>query len=219
MAKKKPERRADVLNEMADYLLGSGMSDATLRPAAAAIGTSTRKLLYHFRSKEELLVEALKEVRRREVAMLGQELAELPRGSVSEVMRAIWRWYSAPARTPYLKLFFEAWGVSLHRPFLYEGFLRDVKRDLVDVMVPVIEGYGYPPHQAAAIATFFVAAFRGLLIDLVANEEDSRRLDDAMEIFIGNTEVMMVEGQNVATRALGETPAEAGRRRSGRRRN
>jgi AcrR family transcriptional regulator len=219
MAKKKPERRADVLNEMANYLLGSGMSDATLRPAAAAIGTSTRTLLYHFRSKEDLLVEALKEVRRREVAMLAQELAELPRGSVSEVMRAIWRWYSSPARTPYLKLFFEAWGVSLHRPFLYEGFLRDVKRDLVDVMVPVIEGYGYPPHQAAAIATFFVAAFRGLLIDLVANEEDSRRLDDAMEIFIGNTEVMMVEGPNVAARALGETPAEAARRRSGRRRN
>jgi AcrR family transcriptional regulator len=219
MAKKKPERRADVLNEMADYLLGSGMSDATLRPAAAAIGTSTRTLLYHFRSKEDLLVEALKEVRRREVAMLGQELAELPRGSVSEAMRAIWRWYSSPARIPYLKLFFEAWGVSLHRPFLYEGFLRDVKRDLVDVMGPVIEGYGYPPHQAAAIATFFVAAFRGLLIDLVANEEDSRRLDDAMEIFIGNTEVMMVEGPKVAARALGETPADTRRRRSGRRRN
>ena len=54
-------------------------------------------------------------------------------------------------------------------------------------MVPVIEGYGYPPHQAAAVATFFVAAFRGLLIDLVANEEDPRRLDDAMEIFIGMT--------------------------------
>jgi AcrR family transcriptional regulator len=219
MAKKKPERRADVLNEMADYILGSGMSDATLRPAAAAIGTSTRTLLYHFRSKEELLVEALKEVRRREVAMLGQELAELPRGSVSDVMRAIWRWYSSPARIPYLKLFFEAWGVSLHRPFLYEGFLREVKRDVVDVMIPVIEGYGYPPHQAAAVATFFVAAFRGLLIDLVANEEDSRRLDDAMEIFIGNTEVMVVEGPNVATRALGRTPAGAGRRPSGRRRS
>jgi hypothetical protein len=109
--------------------------------------------------------------------------------------------------------------VSLHRPFLYEGFLRNVKHDLVDVMVPVIEGYGYPPHQAAAVATFFVAAFRGLLIDLVAHEEDSRRLDDAMEIFIGMTEVMVVEGPNVAARVLGETPAEAGRRRSGRRRN
>jgi AcrR family transcriptional regulator len=219
MAKKKPQRRADVLNEMADYILGSGMSDATLRPAAAAIGTSTRTLLYHFRSKEELLVEALKEVRRREVAMLGQELAALPRGSVSEVMRAIWRWYSSPARIPYLKLFFEAWGVSLHRPFLYEGFLQDVKRDVVDVMIPVIEGYGYPPHQAAAVATFFVAAFRGLLIDLVANEKDPRRIDDAMEIFIGNTEVMVVEGPKVAARVLGETPAGAGRRRSGRRRN
>jgi AcrR family transcriptional regulator len=218
MAKKKPERRADVLNEMADYLLGNGMSDATLRPAAAALGTSARMLLYHFRSKEDLLVEALREVRRREVAMLGQELARLPRGSVAEVMRAIWRWYSSPDRTPYLKLFFEAWGVSLHRPFLYEGFLREVKRDLVDVMVPVIQGYGYPQRQAAAIATFFVATFRGLLIDLVANEDDSR-LDDAMEIFVGTTEVMVVEGPSVAARVLGQAPERARRRRSRRPRN
>ena len=219
MAKKKPERRADVLNEMADYILGSGMSDATLRPAAAAIGKSTRTLLYHFRSKEDLLVEALKEVRRREVAMLGHELAELPRSSISDVMRAIWRWYSSPARRPYLKLFFEAWGVSLHRPFLHEGFLRHVKRDLVDFTVPLIEAQGYPPHQAEAVATFLIAAFRGLLIDLVANEEDPSRLDDAMEIFIGVTEVMVVEGPHVGTRVLGATPGAGGRRRAKRRRN
>jgi hypothetical protein len=132
-------------------------------------------------------------------------------------MRAIWRWYASPARTPYLKLFFEAWGVSLHRPFLYEGFLRDVKRDLVDLMAPVIEGYGYPRHQATAVATFFVAAFRGLMIDLVANEDDPGRLNDAMEIFIGMTEVMLIEGPKVAARVLGETPSGAGRRPSGRR--
>jgi len=108
--------------------------------------------------------------------------------------------------------------VSLHRPFLSEGFLRHVKRDLVDFTVPLIEAQGYPPHQAQAVATFLIAAFRGLLIDLVANEEDPRRPDDAMEIFIGVTEVMVVEGPSVGTRALGATPAQGGRRRSGRRR-
>jgi hypothetical protein len=43
--KPKPERRADVLNAMADYLLGNGLADATLRRAASKLGTSARMLL------------------------------------------------------------------------------------------------------------------------------------------------------------------------------
>src|SRR5262245_49845364 len=115
-ARRKPERKADVLNAMDDYLLGAGVSDATLRRAAAAAGTSARMLLYHFGSKEELMIAALKEVRRRETDMLAREIARGGLASVGDVMRRIWRWYSSPRRAPYLQVFFEAWGMSLRRP-------------------------------------------------------------------------------------------------------
>lgn len=215
-AKPKPERKADVLKAMADYLLGSGISEATLRPAASAVGTSPRMLLYHFRTKEELMVAALKEVRRRETEMLAKVVATLPGQSIAQAMRAIWRWYASPKRLPYLQVFFEAWGVSLRRPYLFKGFLEAVRKDLLPLAKTALVARGYPPRDATAIATLMIAAFRGLLIDLVANK-DRERLDDAMEMFILATETMAGKGPTAARAALGtiRTGSSPRRRRSG----
>lgn len=193
-ARRKPERKADVLNATADYLLGSGVAKATLRPAAAAAGTSARMLLYHFSSKEELMVAALREVRRRETAMLASEIARLGSGSVEDLMRRIWRWYASPKRAPYLRVFFEAWGMALHRPYLRKGFLEHVRKDLQTLAEAGLTGRGMPSREASAVATFLIAALRGLLIDLVASPEDrAGRLADAMEIFIGIVGAMAAE--------------------------
>lgn len=216
-ARPKPERKADVLKAMADYLLESGISEATLRPAANAVGTSPRMLLYHFGSKEDLMVAALKEVRRRETEMLAEAVAKLPMTSIAETMREIWRWYASPSQLPYLQVFFEAWGVSLRRPYLFKGFLEGVRKDLLPVVEASLLAQGYPARHATAIATFMIAAFRGLLIDLVANK-DRKRLDDAMEIFILVTEVMAAQGPTAANAALGATPigkAPSGNRHAG----
>jgi len=221
-AKPKPERKADVLNAMADYLLGRGVSEASLRPAASAVGTSPRMLLYHFRSKEQLVVAALQEVRRRETEMLMRSLRRLARASTADVMRAIWRWYASPRRTPYLRLFFEAWGLSLQHPYLYEGFLETVRKDLLVVAEEALVQRGFPRRDARAIGTFMIASFRGLLLDLVTNK-DRDRLEDAMEIFIFVTTVMEAKGPLAAHAMLEALPARASgraarhrRRRTGR---
>lgn len=187
VARRKPERKADVLRAMADYLIDSGVSDVTLRPAATALGTSPRMLLYHFGSKEELVAAALKEVRRREIEMLGRALRRRPPSSVAGVMRSIWRWYASPRRAPYLRLFFEAWGVGLQRPERYAGFLDEVRKDMLPIAEEPLVRLGASQREARAIATFMIAALRGLLIDLAANR-DRRRLGDAMEVFIEVTE-------------------------------
>lgn len=200
-AKPQPERKADVLNAMADYLLGNGLADATLRLAASKLGTSARMLLYHFGSKEELLVAALAEVRRREIEMLAREVMAHPAGSTADVLRNIWRWYASPSRRPYLRLFFEAWGVSLQQPYLFKGFLENVRKDLLPLFEETLVQRGYPRRHATAIATFIIAAFRGLLIDMVAND-DQDRLDDALEIFVLVTEVMEAKGPLAASEAF-----------------
>jgi AcrR family transcriptional regulator len=201
-AKPRPERKATVLNAMADFLLGRGVSEASLRPAASALGTSPRMLLYHFRSKEQLLVAALGEVRRRETDMLMRTLRKTPGTSEADVLRAVWRWYASPRRAPYLRLFFEAWGLSLQNPARYEGFLDNVRKDLLVVAEEALVQRGYPRRDAQAIATFMIAAFRGLLMDLVTNK-DRARLDDALEIFVLVTAVMVAKGPHAAREALG----------------
>ena len=49
------ERRDELLEATAAYLLRNGVAGLSLRPLAAAIDTKARLLIYHFGSKEQLL--------------------------------------------------------------------------------------------------------------------------------------------------------------------
>jgi AcrR family transcriptional regulator len=42
------DRRAELLYEVADYILINGLADLSLRPLASAMNTSPRMLLYFF---------------------------------------------------------------------------------------------------------------------------------------------------------------------------
>jgi hypothetical protein len=118
-------------------------------------------------------------------------------------MRRVWRWYASPRRAPYLRVFFEAWGMALNRPYLRKGFLEHVRKDLQLMAEGGLVGRGLAPREASAVATFLIAAFRGMLIDLVASPEDREgRLADAMEVFID-----VVGAMSAARVAAGAAPA------------
>lgn len=51
--------REILLPRLAAHVLEHGLADASLRPLARAAGTSDRMLLYHFGSKEQLVVDLL----------------------------------------------------------------------------------------------------------------------------------------------------------------
>src|SRR4029453_4888280 len=48
-------RHDDLLDRVTDYVLEHGLIGLTLRPLAAAIGTSDRMLIYHFGSRDALV--------------------------------------------------------------------------------------------------------------------------------------------------------------------
>src|SRR5256885_16353177 len=95
-----PERRDRTLALVADYVLEHGLEGVSLRPLAAALGTSTRMLLYDFGSKEALLDEALAEIRRR----LAERLADMQSGRDDAVtLGGEWEWVSAQERIPVIR--------------------------------------------------------------------------------------------------------------------
>ena len=51
--------RETLLPLLAAYVLEHGLADLSLRPLAAAVGTSDRMLLYHFTSKQRLMADLL----------------------------------------------------------------------------------------------------------------------------------------------------------------
>lgn len=68
--KKGEARRQEIIEHMADHVLTHGLQGASLRPMAAAAGTSDRMLLHYFTDKEELLTATLNLVSQRLMALL-----------------------------------------------------------------------------------------------------------------------------------------------------
>src|SRR5262249_17829780 len=70
-----PPRRKELLERAYLYALGHGLADLSLRPLAAAIGTSPRVLLFLFGSKDGLIRALLARARADELAFLEQARA------------------------------------------------------------------------------------------------------------------------------------------------
>ena len=54
--------RENLLPQLAAYVLEHGLAGLSLRPLAAAAGTSDRMLLYHFTSKQQLVADLLEHI-------------------------------------------------------------------------------------------------------------------------------------------------------------
>jgi AcrR family transcriptional regulator len=179
-----PARRRELLEAVTDYVLEHGLADLSLRPLAVAIGTSPRMLLYHFGSKEQLVVEALDEAREREAALFFGWAPQSGAGADPEQLaRRAWAWMSDAANEPFMRLFLEVYGLALQQPQRYGGFLE---RAVGDWLAPLTDGMveaGVDPAAAREAATLVIAVARGLLLDLLATR-DRARINAAMNSLV-----------------------------------
>src|SRR5438105_12109833 len=90
-----PNRKTLLLDQAIDYVAAHGISALSLRELASAIGTSHRMLIYHFGSKEGLLIAIVHEVERRQREFFGTFAsdASLP---PREAGLAFWRQLTDP---------------------------------------------------------------------------------------------------------------------------
>ncbi|HEX6486223.1 MAG TPA: TetR/AcrR family transcriptional regulator, partial [Nocardioidaceae bacterium] len=63
-------RRDQMVAAATDFVLEHGLIGLSLRPLAAALGTSDRMLLYHFTSKDDLVAAVLRESNDRAIAQI-----------------------------------------------------------------------------------------------------------------------------------------------------
>jgi AcrR family transcriptional regulator len=176
------DRRQELLDAALEYVARHGMGELSLRTLATALGTSHRMLIYHFGSKEGLLVEVVRAVEARQRALLA-DLAPRPGQSPGEFAREFWDRLTDPAMYPYERLFFEMYGQALQgRPGT--GALLD---GIVDSWVEPLTQWGIvsglPEPDARRYARLGVAVTRGLLLDLLATG-DRAGVDAAMDGFI-----------------------------------
>ena len=166
-----------------EHVAHNGVGDLSLRALAAALGTSHRMLIYHFGSREGLLIEVIRTVEEQQRAGAGAD-ARRPRraarrrpcaacGRRSRTRRCgrtsgcssrstPRRCREAPTPLPLLDGIVDAW---------------------VGPLTELAVAQGRDEAQARAEARLGVAVTRGLLLDLLATQ-DRAAVDEAMERYI-----------------------------------
>src|SRR6476619_3203421 len=85
-------RRRELLERVTDDLAVNGLVDFSLRRAARAAGTTHKVLLYHFDGADDLLAQAVQELRDRRVGNAMAAVADGPPGtSIADRVRDVWR--------------------------------------------------------------------------------------------------------------------------------
>lgn len=182
------EAREKLLAAVIGYVATQGFSDLSLREVAAAIGTSHRMLIYHFGSREGLLVAVVRAVEAAQRAFLAEFAAEATL-SPADVMRKMWRRLADPSLWPSERLFFEIYSQALqHRPGT-AGLLDDIVESWVEPLTEYARQRGFDPDVARIDARLGVAVCRGLLLDLLATG-DRAAVDAAVERYLTQYEAV-----------------------------
>ncbi len=96
---------------LVEHVLREGIARLSLRPLAAALGTSDRMLLYYFGSRDRLLVTVLEAVGDQLQAGLAAALPPEP-ARPADLLRHVWQTLRAPEVEPHLRLYLEVSGLA-----------------------------------------------------------------------------------------------------------
>jgi len=174
------DRRDDLLRQAYAYALEHGLADLSLRPLAAAIGSSPRVLLFLFGSKDGLVRELLARARADQLALLDRARG----GGLPEVTEAVWSWLAAPEHRALLTLWLEGYSRSLVAP---DGPWAEFARTTVDDWLKVLAD-AQPVRDTACAETertLVLAVLRGALLDLLATGDVERTTNAVRSIMTG----------------------------------
>jgi AcrR family transcriptional regulator len=124
---KTDDRRAEILDRLADHILAHGLIASSLRPLAKAAGTSDRMLLYYFADKAVLIGAALETISTRTVALLMERTSPepLPYAALLKKLQLI---LDDEALWPYFRVFLEVASRSANGDALYRDIGERIGR-------------------------------------------------------------------------------------------
>jgi len=181
------KRPRELRDAIVQYLIKHGLTGLSLRPLAKALGCTPSVLLYHFGSKEKMVIEVLVRVRQRQRATYNPVEAT----SFVESCQTIWKLMSAPDSEPLFRLFFETYGMALRHRRLYKVFLHATIEDWLRLMADELRREGYQRGEARAVATIVLAGLRGFMLDFCTTH-DRKRLDRAVGLWLRSLDSILL---------------------------
>jgi AcrR family transcriptional regulator len=156
-------RREEWAESATDYVLEHGLITLSLRPLAAALGTSDRMLLYHFGSKDALVADVLRTSNERSCAAV-RALAPSP--DPRTAVLDLWRLVNSRRVAPCSRLYVEAAALGLLGREPYASVVRDANAVWTRAVSDHMALSGVPARQVRRVVGLVDAAFMGFQLDL-----------------------------------------------------
>jgi AcrR family transcriptional regulator len=139
-------------------------------------------LLYHFGSKEGLLLEVVREVEARTQAQFTAVGDAAGPEGVDEVVWNMWRYVTDPGLADFEGLFFALYGRALQGEETARVLFKENIEGWLESNVSVAAMAGVPSEVARVHARLGLAVTRGLLLDLLATR-DRAGVDAALALY------------------------------------
>jgi len=154
-------RRRELLERVSDDLAVNGLVDFSLRRAARAAGTTHKVLLYHFDGADDLLAQAIFQLRERRIGNALAAIAAGPDGqSLAQRVRAIW-----PALLgEESRVLDQAIGLTMYDPARYGRLGRGASQQYLPTLLSICPPQ-WPGPRKLEVAEMILATLRGFLID------------------------------------------------------
>jgi len=166
---KAADRRAAIIDRLADHMLAHGLAASSLRALASAVGTSDRMLLYYFTDKSALVAAALERIAERIMAMMEMQGPREPR-PVAVVQQDVAAMVLDDALWPYMRIWLELATLSAHGEPMYRKIGEAIGRGFLAWGTAQIAATGEAERQAAAAR--LLASIEGLVLLKALGLED-----------------------------------------------
>ncbi len=162
-------RRAAILEHVTRDLAENGLAGFSLRRAAKAAGTTHKVLLYHFEGHDELLIEAIRQLRGRRIDR-GVAVASLgPSSSLAQRVRAIWPILTSGEG----HVLNQAIGLSMYDPVRYAELGRGSTQQYLPALLAICPE-PWTDARKTEVSEMILAVLRGLIIDRLTGGDEAQ---------------------------------------------
>jgi AcrR family transcriptional regulator len=155
-------KRDDLAAAATDHALAHGLIGLSLRPLAAAIGTSDRMLIYHFGSKDDLVAAVLDISNERSIGVI----RSLPvAASVRQAVIDLWDAFAEGQLQRCQRMYVEAAALGLFGREPYATSVRASNVAWLQAVADHLRAAGADESVATRWAAVVDATFNGLLLD------------------------------------------------------
>ena len=175
-----PVIREQLLEKCLAICVQAGFRDLSLRALALEVGTTHRRLIYHFGSAEKLFWSVVEEFRRRQVASLEQEFTKVTTWQeFTTAAKSFWSQLAQEGNRHITRTSFEIQLDAIHQSQTQTGsaYPQTGSEHWIAPLSRAMSRLGKDESESRLLARMIAGCGKGLLLDLLAAESDVDRAE------------------------------------------